>query len=277
MVAHMDDFSHGTAMVLQGESRKAACYVPPSHSLGVLREKMVSNFLRNETPERFRVETGYIRNHGSGRTSRQCDLLVHEAGIEAPLYRWGDFVVVHDTAARAVVEIKSRMLKVDFRHLLDVHASIVNIEAARSGQTFVPTFGYGLSGPTFDTFLGYLQEAVAANRLKAGNKGKHLNWPVCVAVQNRNYLGARPLVGAAGKPYAFCAVDFSKATDKRSRLVDGVETGYFLQIYAKVLRHQRDGLKDADLYNWFNRLPVAPNGKAWITPDGVIRRGLKTD
>jgi hypothetical protein len=96
MVAHYGDFRRGLAMVLQGESLKAGCYVTHAASLGILREKMVSSFVRDETPERFRVETGFIRNHEMDITSRQCDLLVHEPALEAPLYRWEDFVVVHD-------------------------------------------------------------------------------------------------------------------------------------------------------------------------------------
>ena len=273
MVAHDNNFSRGVAMVLQGESLKASCYVTHAASLGVLREKMVGNFVRHETPERFRVETGLVRNHAMNRTSRQCDLLVHEPGLAAPLYRWEDFVIVHHSAARAVVEIKSEMEKSDFEHLLDVHASVMEIELLGGGAAFIPTFGYGLSGVTFDTFLGYIQDALASNRLGAADAQKHLNWPVCVAVQRRNYLGMRPLVGETGRPFAFCVVDLSKATEEWAKPVDGIETGFFLQIYTEILRLKRDALKDASLYEWFNKLPVADGGKASVTPDGNIHKG----
>src|SRR5436309_2238149 len=114
MVANNENFYRGVAMVLHGEILKASSYVPHAGSLGVLREKMVRNFIRHETPERFRVETGLVRNHDKGETSRQCDLLIHEPVLTAPLYRWEDFVVVHHHAARAVVEVKSDLDKRGF-------------------------------------------------------------------------------------------------------------------------------------------------------------------
>jgi hypothetical protein len=127
MVAHNDNFGRGIAMVLQGESLKASCYVTHGTSPGVLREKMVSSFVRHETPDRFRVESGLVRNHDRNCTSRQCDLLVHEPGSAAPLYRWEDFVVVHDTAARAIVEVKSEIDQAHFQQLLDVHTRPQNL------------------------------------------------------------------------------------------------------------------------------------------------------
>src|SRR5262245_834696 len=109
MVFHKLEFCRGVAMVLQGESMRAGCYVSHNASLGGLRERIVSRFIRDETPSRFHVETGLIHNLKTETTSRQCDILVHESANRAPLYRWEDFVVVPSQEARAVVEVKTTL------------------------------------------------------------------------------------------------------------------------------------------------------------------------
>ncbi len=272
MVAHYDNFSRGIAMVLQGESLKAGCYVTHGPSLGVLREKMVSSFVRHETPDRFRVATGFIHNHTHKQTSRQCDILIYDSNIVAPLYRWEDFVVVQASQARAVIEVKSNLEEANFKQFLDIHTSIAKLECG--GQVSIPTLGYGIIGVTFDTFLTYIQNAIEENRLDVSAEDKHLNWPVCVAVQNRNYLGIRSCGGKSDVPHVFCVVDFSKAIDKSAQPIDGIETGVFLYWYTKILESGLHALEALALYEWFNRLPIAPEGKAWVTPDGVIHRDL---
>ena len=273
MVAHNEDFNRGIAMVLRGESLKAGSYVSHNLSLGVLREKMVSRFVRDETPTRFSVETGLIRNHQAGITSRQCDLLIHEPSIHAPLYRWEDFVVVQDLAARAVVEVKSNLDEKQFEHLLKIHISVISLEMRRPGGVFIPTFGYGLRGAAFDTFVAYLKDALTKNRLSAGDNQRHLNLPFCIAVQSRNYLGLRPLSGAVDKPICFCAVDFSQIQAVKKRSMDGYETGAFLQMYSKALEDKRLALPDLELYQWFNSLPLKTEGKVWLKPDGTVTKG----
>jgi hypothetical protein len=273
MVAHHPDFQRGIAMVLQGESLKASCYVTHAASLGALREKMVSSFVRQETPERYRVETGLIRNHQGNISSRQCDLLVHEPAHIVPLYRWEDYVVVHDEAARAVVEVKSDMDKSGFEDFLNVHISVIMLEAIGQGKVFIPTFGYGLTGITCQTLANYLQVALTTNRLKVSSPRLHLNWPVCVAIQSRNYIGVRPLHLTSGKPLAFCIADFSKVQEASAGSFDGIETGLFLEIYSGVLLNKRPALDDSNLYNWFNGLPLTDAGKIWVTEDGVSHTG----
>ena len=273
MASHVEDFARGIAMVLQGESLKASCYVTHGASLGTLREKMVSNFVRHETPERFRVGTGLVRSHDRNVTSRQCDLLIYESDSVAPLYRWDDFVIVHDTAARAVIEVKSEMDQRNFDKLLDVHISLIDIELRSGGGVFIPTFGYGLCGVAFETFLTYLKNALTSNRLNVADNQRQLNLPLCITVQKHNYLGIRPLRSTPGNPDAFCVVDFSKATDQKAQPVDGIETGFFLHFYTEVLRSRTLAIEDTMLYQWFNNLPVGNDGKAWVTPDGVIHPG----
>lgn len=273
MAAHNVEFVRGIALVLQGECLKAKAHVTHSGSLGTLREKMVRKFITDETPERFRVETGLI--NGVSSTSRQCDILVHEPNYHAPLYRWEDFVVARSDVARAVIEVKTTLNAQTFDELLGVHCSVMEIELRHPyGGEFIPTFGYAIEGVTFDTFITYLQAAVQNNRLGIDERARHLNWPLMIAVHGRRYLGFRHLGGSTENPMCFCAIDFSRQTvgSEEADLV-GIETGYFLQLYEWVLRERLNAMKSNDLFWFFNRLPVVDDGKVWITPDGVIHPG----
>jgi hypothetical protein len=274
---HYDNFCRGIALVLRGESQKAATYVTHNSSLGTLREKMVGTFIRDETPERFRVETGLIRNHERNVTSRQIDLLVHDPWNHAPLYRYDDFVIVHAPTARAVIEVKSYFDKDNFASFMDINSSVRFVTA----PLMTPVFGYALEGATIETLAEYLSDAIACDRLK--NKEKcdghppFLNWPDCIAVQNRNIIGFRPCYGVTSEkqnlPYYFCLLDLSKAVASPSPNADGIETGYFMHLYNLHINGNRDLLTTGSLYQWFNELPVAESGKVWITPTGEVRTG----
>jgi hypothetical protein len=169
--------------------------------------------------------------------------------------------------------VKSNLKDAGFRAFLDVHTSILRLEGRGGGRVFIPTFGYGLTGVAFSTCVTYLKKAVKANRLKVDAFQRHLNWPVCVAVQDKNYIGVRPLHLTTGKPIAFLLANFTNVQGKEAEPPDGIETGIFLDIYGEVLRLKRDALHDASLYEWFNNLPLQPAGKVWITEDGVSHNG----
>ena len=266
MAAQLIDFCRGVAMVLQGESLKAQCYVTHNQSLGVLREKMVRNFIRHESPERYRVETGLIRNHQTGHTSRQCDLLVHDPSQNPPLYRWEDFVVVHTGSARAVVEVKTTLEDREFKQLLEVQDSVSEVQNSDT----IRTFGYALDGVKFGTFLDYISMAVIANRLGLTDPAERdVNWPFCVVVQSRRYIGICP-----ARSNEFIAVDFTKAKEE-SFGSDGVETGMFLWFYTKVLEgiSGLSGISSTFVHNWFNSIEIESDGKAWVDTSGTIHYG----
>ena len=274
MAAFNLDFVRGIAMVLRGECLKANAFVTHSGSLGTLRERMVQRFVRDETPDRFRVETGLINGHSS--TSRQCDLLIHEPDYRAPLYRWEDFVVVRSDTARAVVEVKTTLNQQGFNELTAVHNSVMEIELRRPfGMEFIPTFGYALEGVTFDTFLEYLRSVVTENPLGdlMQDAPPHLNWPVSIAVHERRYLGFRHLGGSSRIPMCFGAIDLARITGSPDMDLDGIETGFFLQLYEWVLRERQGAMGSGDMSGWVNRLPIPDEAKVWITTDGRIHRG----
>ncbi len=98
------------------------------------------------------------------------------------------------------------------------------------------------------------------------------NWPVCIAIQEQNYLAVRPvqMMADSGCRVGMCVVDFTKATNEQTT---GTETGQFIEIYSSVLGEPRYALFAEDLYSWFNKLPIDDNGKAWVTPDGHVQFG----
>ena len=283
MSIHDDAFCQGVAKVLQGESQKAATYVTHGTSLGTLREKMVGNFIRHETPERFKVETGLIRSQIKQITSRQCDILVHEPWDEAPLYRYEDFVIVNASASRAVIEVKSNFTKEHFASMLKINASVKIFELISGGKSRTPVLAYGLEGPTGETLAEYLTEDLSSQRfqeegLEGSDVPKHLNWPDCIAIQRRNIIGFRPSYSFPNRaqenwPYCFCILDLTKAAQEPKPPADGIETGIFINLYDINIRNEIEKLTTDTLYRWFNEMPLLDEGKIWIHPDGTINHG----
>jgi hypothetical protein len=266
MTIHNENFCRGIAEVLRGESLKARAYVTHNPSLGVLRERMVAEFIRDATPDRCRVETGLVCNE-AGRTSRQCDIVIHESSIEAPFYRWKDFVVAPASTTNAVVEVKSKIGKSELSTLFGVVKSVVDLSSAN-----IAVFGYGLSGVTFKTCVNH----IASSLKKSEGNGESVlfyHLPQCIAVQDQNYVGVLPSSYGEGVPCAFCMLDLKRSEDKDAPYPDGMETGIFLQIYGHVLKKNSGVLSAKNLYSWFNKLPIADAGKVWITEDGKINKG----
>jgi hypothetical protein len=234
---------------------------------------MVARLIRNETPDRYRVETGLIRNTDphDPRNSRQIDLLVHDPSNAPPLYRWEDFVVVPDRTARAVVEVKSNLDRRGFNELLSIHESVRTVNSGVPGR--IPTFGYALTGVGFATFTDYLAETIKENRIaridpRFTAADANQNLPTCIVVQEENYIAVTPSDTRAGE--WFCgAIKYP-----RSQFPDGTETGVFIDLYSGLIQ-PGDGstLNLYHLSGWFNRQQVPVECKVYIDQHGGIRNG----
>jgi hypothetical protein len=272
VTVHPDAFIRGIALVLKGESEKARCYVDHNASLGVLREKIVARFIRNETPERYRVETGQIRRGDHEPcNSRQIDLLVYDATDEPPLYRWEDFVVVRDTVAKAAIEVKTRLNLARFRELVAMHASVRKVNRRVAGS--IPTFGYALRGVNFETFIGYLSDEIKRNRIaiddpKFGTADSYQNLPACIVVQDRNYIAVTPCLTFGG-PWYSGVVKYP-----RSKFPNGTETGMFIDLYSGLIRPGFGvSLGPMEVVGWFNRQDVPSEFKAYVDMNGDVQHG----
>lgn len=266
------DYTRGIADVLNGENRKASCYVTHPGWLGTLREKIVGTFIRESTPDKFRVETGFIFSDASGgQSSPQCDLLVHDCFNYAPLYRWQDFVVVRSVAAKAAVEVKTTLDSREFGKIASGHAAI----AKMSGQCFLPTFAYCLEGMTFDSLVNATSALIRQNPLGLNDDFRVCNFPCCIAVQSRQLIAVRPLSLTPNVPnqrLVSCVIDLGATKGNRAELF-GIETGAFLEFYRSAITDSPFGLLAWIVYEWFNMAGVVESAMAWITGDGEVHRG----
>jgi len=232
----------------------------------------VARLVRNETPERYRVETGLIRDAASQNptNSRQIDLLVHDPTTIVPLYRWEDFVVVSSFAAKAAIEVKSTLDRARFDELIEMHLSVRAVNRGVFGT--IPTFGYALSGVTFETFSEYLAETIKANRIATSpvysQEDAYQNLPTCVVVQEGNYIAVTPNQ-KDGRDWYCCAIKFVG-----SDYSDGMETGTFIDVYSRLIEPGGcAALGSGAVCSWFNRQQVPDTSKVYIGKDGVIRQG----
>ena len=267
--------ARGDSLILGGENVKASFYVKHAGELGYLRERMVGSFVRANTPEKYRVETGFI--HDGEFASPQIDLLVHNCHEVPPLYRWEDFVVAQQAAAKAAIEVKSAVdSQRDCEGLLNWHAGV-----ARLGPPFmVPTFAYALAGATFASIVEWFASAVRTNVLELPSERRARNVPVCFVAQDRHYVFVRPHFGV-NKPGgedkiedAICCMDFSRHKQFCKGDLPAIETACFTQFYKHVLIENHGPYV---VYLWFDCQQTEPNGKCWIDSNGEIRTNSMFD
>ena len=270
MSAHSIEFCRGIAKVIQGESEKAASYVKHGVSLGTLREKIITRLLRDNTPGAWDVETGFVLDGKTQEVSRQCDVLVHDSSGVAPYYRWENFVVVDSQQAKSVIEVKSELDKETFKDILNVYSSIV---ALRESREKIPFLAYALSGLTAQTLAEHVSAAVQANEMNYEAKGRIMNVPACLAVQNRNYVAIRPSGRIDPKlDLNWCVFDFSGLPEGQQP-VDGIETGYFVWLYGLLAKRPAEYTTARNVYNGFNGMEVPDNSKIWVDSSGEIHQG----
>ncbi len=170
---------------MEVEDRRLRMFVRHKASLGVGREHILRKLLTEQTPEPYRVNTGFVIHPASSRvTSGQCDVLVYDPRVSQPLYRIDEFAVVSADAARIAIEVRSKMSLGDDSGLEQV------TRIHRSMRPAFPTqvFGFGFRGPTFENFVAGVATVV---------KGDILNVPECVAVHKQNYICIRSTRRAA--------------------------------------------------------------------------------
>ena len=110
-------------------------------SLGLYRERLLLQTIRDFLPRKFDVGTGFVvfpcerqfdrkvpeaydvLNASDHTVSRQCDLIVYDCSEYPLILRDGDFVVVRPEAVRAVIEVKGSLSMADIdssmEHFID--------------------------------------------------------------------------------------------------------------------------------------------------------------
>lgn len=101
-----------------------------SPSEGALCEALLRQYLRDILPRQYSVDTGFIRGiptpaeNKKGKSvltvsSPQIDILIHDSMSFAPIYRFGDVVVVLPESVVAVIEVKKRLTSSTLKDALD--------------------------------------------------------------------------------------------------------------------------------------------------------------
>jgi hypothetical protein len=262
---HPDAYWKAVALGIEAENRKATVYIKHDLSLGIAREAILRRVLINETPGPFEVKTGLIRvsrpgDPADGHTSKQCDLLVYNPHTDPPLYRMDDFVVVPQSAARYVVEVKSD-LKDDkgFRKILAMGQSL------RPCQ--VPLGAFAYDGVGFDTFVDYVVRHI---------DGDAVNLPECFAVHSRDFVAFRCRTDddTGYRPRHYFVMNLARAEyppaegQTSEARAAGWATQFFLRACNRWLRLTPD--YDRAVLNFFHGLRALPEAKVWISATGRV-------
>jgi hypothetical protein len=254
----MPDYWQAVARGIDAEDQKATIFVAQNDSLGVAREAILRDLLVKQTPEPYRVSTGFIYlPNPEPWSSKQCDVLVYDPTVSQPYYAIGGFSVVPRRAAKLVIEVKTNLELETFRETLDVWKTTYWLP--------IPTLGFAYEGVTFKTFLTYVGGA-----LKDDEQGI----PECIAVHRQNYLVVRSPYRLAPDQAAprrhrpakyHLAVDFTAAGGR-----EGQASAAFLDFYHRLLRND---LYESYLPTWFNELGLPDEALVRITDDGNMSYG----
>ena len=90
---------------------------------GLLREALLDAVLRPMLPTPYKAGTGVIVDV-QGRQSGQCDLIIWDDSILAPLYMAGNAGLFPIEAVVAVVEVKSKLVPSDFTQIFRVFSGL---------------------------------------------------------------------------------------------------------------------------------------------------------
>jgi hypothetical protein len=251
------DYWQAVAHGIDAEERKASLLIKHSGSVGVAREAILRDVLVKQTPEPFRVATGFVyQPTPEPWTSKQCDLLVYDPTVAQPYYTIAGMVVLPRHATRLAIEVKTNLSSSEFEDALSLVRSV--------GWLPIPTMCFAYEGVTVERFLEYVVRGVI---------DAVCGVPDCVAVHRKNYVFVRsgyhmaPRVDAPDRHRPAkhqLLVDFGA-----NEAAGGQAAASFLGFYDSFVRHQNV----AFLVDWFNGLGLPDGALTRISDNGQILRG----
>jgi hypothetical protein len=197
------------------------------------RETILRDLLIQQTPEPFKVKTGFVVSDGPHPgISDQCDILVYDPRRMQPYYRIAEFEVVDWRAVNLVIEVRSNMdvpkpppAPPKKPRISGLEQTCKVWESIRRIGMPCPTFGFGFNGSSFPKFVQALADTV---------QGDIYHIPSCIAVHERNYLALRVFDGSS----TCIAVNFCRPRKKKEfERVQGLATASFLGIYGMLLQN----------------------------------------
>lgn len=220
-------------LVTQGmelEDRRLRMFVKHKGSLGTGRETIVRKFLTDQTPDPYRISTGFVVYPSDPKiSSAQCDVLVYDPRKGQPIYRIDEFVVISPVIARLAIEVRSNMSIGKKSNVGNKPTGLDQVFGIQNSMKPFGTqvFGFGFNGPTFDTFLQGVVNKMSGNIE---------NIPECILVHRRNYILIR--ADDPKKPFGpemplFFGIDFNPLGAKSQ----GYATALFLWCYHQRIEH----------------------------------------
>jgi hypothetical protein len=251
---------------INAENQKATIFLKHNPSIGIAREAILRDLLVKQTPEPFRVATGFIYEYGTVPwSSKQCDVLVYDPTTSQPHYAIGGLSVVPRKAARVVVEVKTTLEKETFTQIMGVWKKL-HESVGKTQWIPPPTLAFAYDGMTFPTCLDYI-----CNELRESSQGL----PECLAVHEHNYIivrsGYRLAVNVdiphRHRPATYhLAVNFG-AADKS----DGRASAAFFDFYHYLLEQRQ--VYEPQLKWWFNQVALPDSAMVKIADDGSLSYG----
>jgi len=102
---------------LQNKLEQARCVIP-NHmpSFGFVAEAILRDFLKSVLPQKVAVGQGFVEC--DGELSCQCDIILYDAINYAPVYSFGEIVIVPYNSVFAVIEVKTSISAKRFGEVL---------------------------------------------------------------------------------------------------------------------------------------------------------------
>jgi len=131
----MKDYFVEVAKSFNSQLKQIKSFITHPGTKGLWAERLLSNFLRDYVPNHFTVSSGFIYVD-KNTISPQIDILIHETSRYAPLFQFGDIVVVRPESAVSAIEVKTVLDKDKFFSTLDSMKSIK--EMVGNASSFPP-------------------------------------------------------------------------------------------------------------------------------------------
>jgi hypothetical protein len=116
---------------------------------GRYKEAVVRKTIAQFLPKNLEIGTGFIisnQHNGDGNIqliSKQLDLVIYDGSVPV-VFREGDFVILIESAVRAVIEIKTRLINYSHEGTQSVNRVLETLNELRHFSSFLPT-GQGRS------------------------------------------------------------------------------------------------------------------------------------
>lgn len=124
------------------------------YTKGILCEEIVRTVLREFLPSNWAVAQGFV-DAKAQRKSKQCDVLIYDRSLYAPLLEVNDLVVLPVDAVQFAVEVKAELNKQSLKKALENLAVVDELSAEFTGYNKARRYIVAFDSPRLQTIAGY--------------------------------------------------------------------------------------------------------------------------